>query len=141
MAEHNKGEYDASPPASTLRDGLLFFGIGATIGAALALLFAPKSGFELRSDIADAGRKGYDATLEKAMDLKDQSQAAVVAVKEKADAIIDFAGAKISSGTDIVADVISATTGAVNDGIERMENESGAPVETRTSGRRPSNIM
>jgi len=39
---------------------LTFFLVGAGVGAVLALLFAPKSGEELRNDIADATRKGID---------------------------------------------------------------------------------
>jgi gas vesicle protein len=41
-------------------DKLVYFLIGAGIGAITALLFAPKSGSELRSEIADATRKGLD---------------------------------------------------------------------------------
>ena len=43
---------------------LTYFLVGAGIGAVLALLFAPKSGEELRSDIADATRKGIDKSKE-----------------------------------------------------------------------------
>lgn len=39
-------------------DRLTYLLIGAGIGATLALLFAPKSGKELRKDIADVSRKG-----------------------------------------------------------------------------------
>lgn len=35
---------------------------GGGIGVILALLFAPKAGDELRSDIADATRKGMNKT-------------------------------------------------------------------------------
>ena len=45
---------------------LTYFVIGGTIGAVVALLFAPKSGRELREDIADATRKGVDRTRETA---------------------------------------------------------------------------
>ena len=45
---------------------LTFFLVGAGIGAVLALLFAPKSGEELRNDIADATRKGIDRSREAA---------------------------------------------------------------------------
>jgi gas vesicle protein len=120
MLEQNKSEHDvnrSSGNAERIRNGLLYFSVGATVGATLALLFAPKPGGELRGDIADVTRKGYDATLEKAIDLKDQSQAAVKAVRGKAVAIIDLAAAKFSTGTDLVADVVSATTGAVKGGI------------------------
>src|SRR5947199_10125602 len=43
---------------------LAFLLIGGGIGAILALLFAPKSGRELRGDIADATRKGIDYSRE-----------------------------------------------------------------------------
>src|SRR5688572_9974555 len=48
---------------------LTYFLVGAGIGALLALLFAPKSGEELRSDIADATRKGVDKSKEAAQQL------------------------------------------------------------------------
>src|SRR5574341_217768 len=48
---------------------LTYFLVGAGIGAVLALLFAPKSGEELRSDIADATRKGIDKSREAAQQL------------------------------------------------------------------------
>src|SRR5262249_23690715 len=41
-------------------DKLVYFLVGAGIGAITALLFAPKTGSELRSEIADATRKGLD---------------------------------------------------------------------------------
>jgi gas vesicle protein len=41
-------------------DKLVYFLIGVGIGAVTALLFAPKAGSELRSEIADATRKGID---------------------------------------------------------------------------------
>ena len=40
------------------------FALGAMVGAAVALLLAPKSGRELREDIADATRKGVDRARE-----------------------------------------------------------------------------
>ena len=43
---------------------LAYFVIGGTVGAVVALLFAPKSGRELREDIADATRKGVDHARE-----------------------------------------------------------------------------
>src|SRR6266481_1240901 len=48
---------------------LTYFLVGAGIGAVLALLFAPKSGEELRNDIADATRKGIDRSKEAAQQL------------------------------------------------------------------------
>ncbi|MDQ3688315.1 MAG: YtxH domain-containing protein [Acidobacteriota bacterium] len=45
---------------------LAYFVIGGTVGAIVALLFAPKSGRELRGDLADVTRKGVDRTRETA---------------------------------------------------------------------------
>ena len=43
---------------------LAYFVMGGAVGAVVALLFAPKSGRELREDIADATRKGVDQARE-----------------------------------------------------------------------------
>ena len=43
---------------------LAYFVMGGAVGAFVALLFAPKSGRELREDIADATRKGVDQARE-----------------------------------------------------------------------------
>ena len=45
---------------------LTYLLIGGGIGAIIALLFAPKSGIELRGDIADATRKGIEKGKETA---------------------------------------------------------------------------
>jgi gas vesicle protein len=50
--------------SSSATDKLTFLLIGAGIGATLALLFAPKKGSELRSEIADYTKKGIDAANE-----------------------------------------------------------------------------
>ena len=121
--------------------GLTYLLIGGGIGAVLALLFAPKSGSALRGDIADVTRKGYDATLEKANDLKVQSADVIQTVKDKAEAVYDFASAKLAKGSETVSDVVSATSGAVVDGIERMQNESGISSKHPANGRKGSNIV
>jgi uncharacterized membrane protein YebE (DUF533 family) len=43
-----------------LSNGAVCFLLGGVVGAAVALLFAPKSGRELRGDLADVTRKGVD---------------------------------------------------------------------------------
>jgi len=50
---------------------LTYLLIGGGIGAVLALLFAPKSGQELRGDIADATRKGIEKSKETAAHLQE----------------------------------------------------------------------
>ena len=48
---------------------LTYLLIGGGIGAVIALLFAPKSGQELRGDLADATRKGIDKSREAAQQI------------------------------------------------------------------------
>ncbi|MCA1564210.1 MAG: YtxH domain-containing protein [Acidobacteria bacterium] len=51
---------------SGLSTQLTCFLLGGAVGALAALLFAPKSGRELRGDIADATRQGVDRARDKA---------------------------------------------------------------------------
>ena len=57
---HGRGRGDDGDAGARIA----YFAIGALIGAAAALLFAPKSGRELREDLADATRKGVDRARE-----------------------------------------------------------------------------
>ena len=67
---HDDYRRDSGENISTRLTYLL---IGGGIGAILALLFAPKSGHELRGDIADATRKGIDRSREAAQQLGDRA--------------------------------------------------------------------
>jgi gas vesicle protein len=67
---HDDYRRDSGDNISTRLTYLL---IGGGIGAILALLFAPKSGQELRGDIADATRKGIDRSREAAQQLGDRA--------------------------------------------------------------------
>ncbi|MBK6751071.1 MAG: YtxH domain-containing protein [Acidobacteria bacterium] len=51
-------EYEREETSAATK--LTYLLVGGGIGAILALLFAPKSGEELRGDIADATRKGIE---------------------------------------------------------------------------------
>jgi len=55
-------------------DKLVFFLIGAGIGAVTALLFAPKAGSELRSEIADATKKSLDYARDTGRDVGERAQ-------------------------------------------------------------------
>jgi gas vesicle protein len=92
--------------------------IGGGIGALLALLFAPKSGLELRGDIADVTRKGieksketaslvgekagdyYEVTREKAGDLYSTAQDKAGQIAEKAKSAVSSASNPFSAALD-----------------------------------------
>jgi gas vesicle protein len=57
----------------SLTTRLTYLLIGGGLGAILALLFAPKTGSELRGDIADATRRGIDRSREAAQQLGDRA--------------------------------------------------------------------
>jgi gas vesicle protein len=54
-------------------DKLIYFLIGAGIGAVTALLFAPKAGNELRSELVDATRKGIDHARETSREIGERA--------------------------------------------------------------------
>ncbi|MFN0119489.1 MAG: YtxH domain-containing protein [Blastocatellia bacterium] len=54
-------------------NSLLFFLIGAGIGAVTALLFAPKAGSELRSELADATKRGMDEARDRSRELGERA--------------------------------------------------------------------
>lgn len=139
MEAINNNEHDHKRrPGLGLRlgEGLTYFLVGGGIGAVIALLFAPKSGSEIRGEIADVTRKGYDATLEKAIELKARSAAAIGSAKDKAAEVYDSAFANPNKGAEDLSDVVSATTGAVADGIDRMQNESAGPRKQAANGQK-----
>src|SRR5207248_5334930 len=70
---------------------LTYFLVGAGIGAVLALLFAPKSGEELRNDIADATRKGIDRSKEAAQQMGAKAGEYYDSTKQKAGELYDTA--------------------------------------------------
>ncbi|MDQ3747593.1 MAG: YtxH domain-containing protein, partial [Acidobacteriota bacterium] len=57
-------EYEREETSATTK--LTYLLVGGGIGAILALLFAPKTGEELRGDIADVTRKGIEKGKETA---------------------------------------------------------------------------
>lgn len=76
---------------------MMYFLIGGGIGAAVALLFAPKPGIELRRDIADAAIKSYDESLEAADRLKRRTSEYYRNAREKSGEILDVVGARFAA--------------------------------------------
>ncbi len=121
---------------------LTYLLIGGGIGALLALLFAPKSGQELREDIADATKKGiekgretaeqiqetageyYEVTREKAGELYSNAQETAEELTEKAKAAAAQSANPISAALD-------AGKKAYVD--EKRKNETKAISEGRPS--------
>src|SRR6476469_10874027 len=90
---HDDYRRDSGDNISTRLTYLL---IGGGIGAILALLFAPKSGQELRGDIADATRKGMDKSREAAQQVGERAGEYYDATRERATELYSQASEKAS---------------------------------------------
>jgi len=75
---------------------LTYLLIGGGIGAVIALLFAPKSGQELRGDLADATRKGIDKSREAAQQLGERAGEYYESTRERAGELYNQAASKAS---------------------------------------------
>jgi gas vesicle protein len=105
-------------------DNLVYFLIGASIGAITALLFAPKAGSVLRSEIADTTRKGLDYA-------RDTGQE----IGERANAYYQF-GVERASELNKRGKVISDLTEQSNDLIDRQKTQIAAAFEAEQEDNR-----
>ena len=119
---------------------LTFFLVGAGIGAVLALLFAPKSGEDLRNDIADATRKGIDKSRDAATQLgqkaneyydvgkqkagevygaaRETAEEYYEATRERAADIYDTASSKAGEVVAKTRDAVSTQAGSISAAVE-----------------------
>jgi len=133
-------EYDRDETSAATK--LTYLLIGGGIGAVIALLFAPKSGQELREDIADATRKGLEKGKEAATQIQERAGEYYEVSREKASELYataqDKAGEfaeKAKSAAARSANPFSAAVEAGKDAYvaEKRRNESRAISEGRPS--------
>lgn len=84
---------------------LAYFLIGGGIGAIVALLFAPKSGHELRGDIADVTRKGIDRTRETASQVGAKAGDYYEVTRDRASNLYAAASNKAGDVADVAREV------------------------------------
>lgn len=87
-----RDQYDRDDASVSTK--LTYLLIGGGIGAIVALLFAPKSGVELRGDIADATRKGIEKSKETAAHLQEVAGEYYEVSREKASEFVHTAQEK-----------------------------------------------
>ncbi len=97
---------------------LTFLLIGGGIGAILALLFAPKSGQELRGDIADATRKGIDRSREAAQQLGDRAGEYYETTRDRASELYATASDKVGEVARTAREAAARQTGTVAAAID-----------------------
>jgi gas vesicle protein len=121
---------------SSAVDRLTYLLIGAGIGATVALLFAPKSGRELRGDIADASRKGIDYTTENARRLQERAGELYDTTSTKAQDLYGQTTSRaqelIEAGKQTVASKREQLTAAIEagkDAYAEEKNRAGAAAK------------
>src|SRR3954467_1861785 len=92
---------------------LTYLIIGGGIGAILALLFAPKSGQELRGDIADATKKGIDRSREAAQQLGDRAGEYYEATRGRAADLYSQAAEKVGEVAQTAREAAARQGGTV----------------------------
>ena len=125
MSEHHgRGRRDESE----LGTQLTCFAIGATVGAVVALLFAPKAGRELRQDVADATRKGVDRARETGTQLSARAGEYYETAASKAGELASSAREAASRRGELFGSALEAGRQAYRD--EKRRTESSALTET-----------
>ena len=114
----NDYEYRGRDSGDNVSSKLAFLLIGGGIGAILALLFAPKSGEELRNDIADATRKGIDRSREAATQLGNRAGEYYEATRERATEFYGTAAERAAEAAATAREVASRQVGSVSAAIE-----------------------
>ena len=97
---------------------LTYLLIGGGIGAILALLFAPKSGHELRGDIKDATRKGIDRSREAAQQLSDRAGEYYEATRDRASELYTQAAGKVSEAASTAREAASRQGGTLSAALD-----------------------
>src|SRR5438445_7983876 len=97
---------------------LTFLLIGGGIGAILALLFAPKSGHELRGDIADATRKGIDRSRETAQQVGQRAGEYYEATRDRAAELYSTAADKVGEVAQTARQAAAQRAGTVTAAID-----------------------
>ncbi|HEY0428956.1 MAG TPA: YtxH domain-containing protein [Pyrinomonadaceae bacterium] len=131
-------EYDREETGATTK--LTYLLIGGGIGAILALLFAPKSGEELRGDIADVTRKGIEKGKETAAIVGERAGEYYEVTRDKAGELYQAGREKATELTGKAREAVASTANPFSAAIEagkdayseeKRRNESKAITEGR----------
>jgi gas vesicle protein len=108
---------------------LTYLLIGGGIGAIIALLFAPKSGEELRGDLAEATRKGIDKSREAAQQLGDRAGEYYESTRERAGEYYTQAANKASDIYSQASEKVSEVAQTARDTASRQTSTVAAAID------------
>jgi gas vesicle protein len=119
----------AENDGSGAAEKLTFLLIGAGIGATLALLFAPKSGRELRGDIADYTKRGVDAAGDQARVIGERATEIYGTAASKASAAYGTAAGRVAEVYGTAREKVVAGAETVSDVAGRQKEQIAAAIE------------
>lgn len=117
--------YEDEKDETSATTKLTYLLIGGGIGAILALLFAPKSGQELRGDIADATRKGLEKSKEAALAARERAEEYYEVTRERANELYHTAQEKAGE----LKEKASELTDKAREAAVRSTNPFTAAIE------------
>ena len=110
--------YESEREEASAATKLTYLLIGGGIGAVLALLFAPKSGEELRGDIADVTRKGLEKGKETATQLQERAGEYYEVTRERAGELYQTAQEKAGELTEKAREAAVRSTNPFSAALE-----------------------
>src|SRR6478672_9256394 len=119
--------YEREDSSATTK--LTYLIIGGGIGAILALLFAPKSGQELRGDIADATRKGIDRSREAAQQLGERAGEYYQTGRERAGEYYEATRDRAAELYSQAAEKVGEVAQTARDAAQRQTNTVSAAID------------
>lgn len=125
-----RGRTYAAPEEADLSVRLTYFAIGGAVGALVALLFAPKSGHELRGDIADVTRKGAVRTRDAAQQIGTKAGEYYEVTREKAGELAETAREAAASRGEQLSAAIEAGKQAYSEEKRRTRDPDLLDLET-----------
>ncbi|MEP6718413.1 MAG: YtxH domain-containing protein [bacterium] len=108
---------------------LTYLLIGGGIGAVIALLFAPKSGQELRGDIADATRKGIDKSREAAQQVGERAGEVYDSTRQRATELYSQASERASDLYTQASSKVGEVAQTARETATRQTNTVAAAID------------
>lgn len=137
--ERYEGKYERvyeREPETSASSKLSYILIGGGIGAVLALLFAPKSGTELRGDIADVTRKGLEKGKEAAAVAQDKAGEYYEVARDKTAELYSTAQDKAGEITEKARGAVSSASNPFSAALE-----AGKSAYTEEKRRNQSDLL
>lgn len=109
---------------------------GLAVGAAVALLFAPTSGEELRGNLKSRARRLKDLAVEKAEEFEEEVGETYERARAKVEEEIDSARRYVGDTRETAKEVVSAGKAAASTAREELERRLADAREARRAARR-----